>query len=221
MADEPTPVEIPGERFEQETFRKPERIDKEKGEMYGVRVMGLQSAHGYAYTLEAHKAAAKHFEQMAVGIDHDYSGGPLTSENAWGVFHNVRTDDKGTVADLRFLQSHPRTPQVLEDIERDLGLFSFSPVTTAQRGEARGQRGFVCARAVRSGGSRGNDQAGIRAGRQRRACGRQSRRGQDGRGVDRSSRASSPLRAIRGPRRCSLRRRSRPLKRRRRPRGLI
>jgi hypothetical protein len=67
---------------------------------------------------------------MAVGIDHDYTGGPLNSESAWGVFHNVRCDDKGTLADLRFLQSHPRTPQVLEDIERDLGLFSFSPVTT-------------------------------------------------------------------------------------------
>jgi hypothetical protein len=124
------PGEIAGERYEQEVLRKPERIDKEKGEMYGVRVMGLASQHGYAYTLDAHKAAVKHFEQMAVGIDHDYKGGPLNSESAWGVLSNVRCDEKGTLADLKFLQSHPRTPQILEDIERDIGLFSFSPVTT-------------------------------------------------------------------------------------------
>ncbi len=120
--------ELPGERFEQFSLDKP-RIDKDKGEMYGVRVMGIKSAHGYEYTLEAHRAASKHFEQMAVGIDHDYDGGPLTSEKAWGVFSNVRVDERGTLADLRYLKTHQRTEQILEDVERDLGIFSMSPVT--------------------------------------------------------------------------------------------
>lgn len=118
-------------RFEQFSMGVPERIDRDKGELYGVRVMGLASNHGYEYTLPAQQAAAAKFEQMAVGVDHDYRGGPaapLTSEVAWGVLHNVRTDDRGTLADVRFLKTHARTEQILEDAERGLGLYSMSPV---------------------------------------------------------------------------------------------
>jgi len=129
MPTEPEAVEIPGERFEQTVLGKPEKIDKEKGEMYGVRVLGIKSQHGYEYTLDAQRAAVARFEQMAVGIDHDYSGGPLTSEAAWAVLHNARVDEKGTLADLKYLKTHTRTEQILEDVERDLGIFSMSPVT--------------------------------------------------------------------------------------------
>ena len=126
-ADQETPD--PAERFEQAALSKPDRIDREKGEMYGVRVLGIKSAHGYDYTLPAQQAAAPKFEQMAVGIDHDYSGGPVTAETAWGVLFNPRVDDKGTLADLRYLKTHARTEQILEDIDRELGIFSMSPVT--------------------------------------------------------------------------------------------
>ena len=118
-------------RFEQFAMGTPERIDREKGELYGVRVMGVASSHGYEYTLAAQAAAAAKFEQMAVGVDHDYQGGPaapLTSEVAWGILHNVRTDDRGTIADVKFLKTHARTEQILEDAERGLGLYSMSPV---------------------------------------------------------------------------------------------
>lgn len=116
-------------RFEQTALER-ERVDKEAGILYGVRVMGLKSAHGYEYALAAQKAAAPRYEQMAVGLDHDYEGKPLTIGDTWGVLFNPRVDDKGTLADLRYLKSHVRTEQVLEDVERGIGLFSLSAVTT-------------------------------------------------------------------------------------------
>lgn len=118
------------ERHEQSPLLRETRIDRNAGMLYGVRVMGIKSAHGYDYSLDAQRAACPRYEQMPVGLDHDYNGGPMTVEAAWGTLCNPRVDDRGTVADLRYLKTHVRTEQVLEDAERDVGLFSLSAVTT-------------------------------------------------------------------------------------------
>ena len=125
-------------RYEQIALGRPQRVDREKGELIGVRVMGIKSAHGYEYTLGAQRQAAARYEQMKLGIDHDYSGGPLTAENTWGVLFNPSVDDKGTLADVRFLKSHARTEQILEDCERNLGVFALSAVTTGCVQEPKG-----------------------------------------------------------------------------------
>jgi hypothetical protein len=117
------------ERFEQSPLSK-DRIDRSAGMLFGVRIMGIHSAHGYDYSLDAQRAACPRYEQMPVGLDHDYAGGPMTVEAAWGTLCNPRVDERGTVADLRYLKTHVRTEQVLEDAERDVGLFSLSAVTT-------------------------------------------------------------------------------------------
>jgi hypothetical protein len=118
------------ERHEQSPLLRETRIDRNAGMLYGVRVMGIKSAHGYDYSLDAQRAACPRYEQMPVGLDHNYNGGPMTVEAAWGTLCNPRVDDRGTVADLRYLKTHVRTEQVLEDAERDVGLFSLSAVTT-------------------------------------------------------------------------------------------
>jgi hypothetical protein len=132
MADEnQDPQPDLAERFEQSPLRKADvRIDRDAGLLIGVRVMGIKSAHGYEYSLDAQRAACPRYEQMPVGLDHDYNGGPMTVEAAWGTLCNPRVDERGTVADLRYLKTHLRTEQVLEDAERDVGLFSLSAVTT-------------------------------------------------------------------------------------------
>jgi hypothetical protein len=132
MADEnQDPQPDLAERFEQSPLRKADvRIDREAGLLIGVRVMGIKSAHGYEYSLDAQRAACPRYEQMPVGLDHDYAGGPMTVEAAWGTLCNPRVDERGTVADLRYLKTHLRTEQVLEDAERDVGLFSLSAVTS-------------------------------------------------------------------------------------------
>ena len=117
------------ERFEQTPLEKP-RIDRAAGVLHGVRVMGIKSAHGYEYSLEAQRAVVARYEQMPLGLDHDYSSGPMTVADAWGTLFNPRVDERGTLADVKYLKSHERTEQVLEDAERDIGLFSLSAVTT-------------------------------------------------------------------------------------------
>ncbi len=126
----------PAERYEQFALEPP-RIDYEKGEMYGVRVMGTKSAHGYIYSLDAQRAIIGRYEQMPIGLSHDYTGKPVRVPEAWGVLFNPRVDDKGTLADVKYLKRHEQTPTILEDAERNIGIFSMSPVTTAcvQRGD--------------------------------------------------------------------------------------
>jgi hypothetical protein len=131
MADDQDPQPDLAERFEQSPLRKADvRIDRDAGMLIGVRIMGIKSAHGYEYSLDAQRAACPRYEQMPVGLDHDYTGGPMSVEAAWGTLCNPRVDERGTVADLRYLKTHVRTEQVLEDAERDVGLFSLSAVTT-------------------------------------------------------------------------------------------
>ena len=117
-------------RHEQTSLDSTVRIDREKGELYGVRVMGIKSAHGYSYSLAAQKEVVGRYEQCPLGLDHDFKSNPMTIGDTWGVLFNPRVDDKGTIADVKYLKSHVRTEQILEDAERDIGLFSLSAVTS-------------------------------------------------------------------------------------------
>lgn len=115
------------DRYEQTALTR-ERIDREAGILFGVRILGIESKHGYRYAIDAQKAAVGRFEGMALGVDHDYDGRAMRVGEAWGTISNPRVDEKGTVGDVRYLKSHDRTEQILEDAERGIGLFSISPV---------------------------------------------------------------------------------------------
>ena len=129
MSDTDTTTDVAAEHFEQFAMGAPERIDREAGILRGVRILGLKSAHGYSYDLEAQRAAAPRFEQLCLGLDHDYASKPMVIQQAWGVLSNPRVDDKGTIADVTYLKTHQFTEQILEDAERNIGIFSISPVT--------------------------------------------------------------------------------------------
>lgn len=120
-------AELPGELFEQAVCSHP-RVDREAGVINRAHVLGTQSKHGYAYSVEAMRPNQARFEGMAVGIDHDYAQKPLRVEDAWGTLRNITVDDKGVWGDLHYLKSHVRTEQILEDIERGTGLFALSCV---------------------------------------------------------------------------------------------
>ena len=152
--DEQAPAVL-GDHFEQLAMEKPQRIDRDAGVLYGVRILGIKSAHGYTYDLEAQKVAAPRFEQMCMGLDHDYASKPMTIPDAWGVISNPRVDDKGTLADVTYLKTHMYTEQILEDAERNIGIFSVSPVTqhTSFDNKTKAVKSFVpvrCDMVVRS-----------------------------------------------------------------------
>jgi hypothetical protein len=101
-----------------------DRIDRESGVIYGVRVLGLKSKNGREYLREAVRKATPLYEGARVYLDHKLSGDRSTRER-WGKLKNVReADDGGLIADLEFLVNHQETEAILEAAEkfRDIGL---------------------------------------------------------------------------------------------------
>ena len=120
---------ISTERMEQTGLLAEPQIDEEHGILRHVHIAGMVSKNdGARYAIEAHRKAAPRFEQMPVGLDHDYSGSPLRVGQAWGVLSNITVEADGPYGDLAYLKSHERTEQVLEDARRKTGIFSLSMV---------------------------------------------------------------------------------------------
>jgi hypothetical protein len=118
-----------------------DKIDRESGVLRGVKIMGSRSKHGYDFESSAIAANRSRFEGMAVGLDHDYKAGPLTIDHTWGTLRDV--DATGSRGDLHFNKSHPRTEQILENIEREIGPVSLSPVYEQFTEENRSGRRVV------------------------------------------------------------------------------
>lgn len=100
---------------------KPERVDRENGIIYGVRVCGNVSENGRRYLQEALIAAIPLYEGRSVRIDHPakpQDNRPVTS--IFGKLVNVREDKErgGLQADLHFVKSHDLAEFVCEVAER-------------------------------------------------------------------------------------------------------
>lgn len=115
---------------EQTIIEKP-RIDREAGKIYRVKVLGWVSQNGYQYSPDGGKQNYGQYEQMAIGIDHDYESTPLKVDKTWGVLSQPNWEEDGIYADMDYLKSHPLTERVLEDLERGTGLFSLSSVNAS------------------------------------------------------------------------------------------
>lgn len=99
-------------------------VDPEAGIISGVRVLGLVSLNGREYLKEAVSQSLSLYEGSKVFLDHAESSERAVSAR-WGMLKSVRQDaDGGLSADLHYLKTHPRTPEILEAIERfcDFGL---------------------------------------------------------------------------------------------------
>jgi hypothetical protein len=117
------------ERTEQTVPSERPGIDRARGILKHVHIAGMVSRNdGARYKIEAHRKAGPRFEQMPVGLDHDYTGAPLKVSQAWGILSNITVESDGPYGDLSYLKSHERTEQVLEDAERGTGIFSLSMV---------------------------------------------------------------------------------------------
>lgn len=97
-----------------------ESIDRGNCLIRNVKVLGLESRNGRRYAADAVKRAIPLYEAVMVCIDHCYEDkkGRKTGER-WGRLVNVRQDDRGDLfADLQYLNEHPMTELILEQIER-------------------------------------------------------------------------------------------------------
>lgn len=133
----------------------PLRIDRENGIIYGVKVLGVNSPNtpyqdgrpmdrvtqGTRYTRSAFESATRVMEGAKVRLNHPDRSQPNADrpvEVGLGVLRNVRATPDGVRADLHYNRAHPFAPQLVEDVERRMGQWGFSPnaegVGTVQSG---------------------------------------------------------------------------------------
>lgn len=105
-----------------ENVRSPgaHKVDREKGVIYGVKVIGIESANGRRYTRQALKLATKLYEGVKVNFDHPTDpDDPRSSYDRFGKLVNVRFKDgddseAGLYGDLLFLTAHPMATRICE-----------------------------------------------------------------------------------------------------------
>lgn len=123
------------------------KVDREKGIIFGVKVVGLESPNGVAeipqarsrrYLTEALKAAVGLYEGAQVNLNHETrSGQDRDVEDGFGRLVNVRVEEDGLRADLHYLTTHPMAARIAEAAERMPEQFGLSPHHFV-RGELRG-----------------------------------------------------------------------------------
>jgi hypothetical protein len=120
------------------------KVDRERGVIYGVRVLGrysknnhgiLEATLGTEYTPECMRQALPLYEGAKVKADHPLDrsrpGAERPVEATLGLLKQcrIRNDENGNpciYADLYYYRSHPMADRVVEDVERRLGGFGLS-----------------------------------------------------------------------------------------------
>jgi hypothetical protein len=116
----------------------PLKVDREKGIIHGVKVLGWLSDNKREYTREAAQRAVREgkYSDVKVRIDH-HSDPSVKAEPLFGKIRNPRVEHDGIFADLHFLTTHAMAAKVCEDVERGLGMFGLSHDADAGTWEMR------------------------------------------------------------------------------------
>ena len=97
-------------------------VDRDKGIIKGVKIIGFNSQNGRRYLPEALKEAVPLYEGIKVNIDHPEKGPTQqrSSHDRFGKFINVRfVESEGIYGDLIYLKNHPLADSVCEAAERE------------------------------------------------------------------------------------------------------
>jgi hypothetical protein len=107
-------------------------VDRDKGIIYGVKILGFESLNNRRYLPEAMNEAISLYEGIAVNINHPEVEGRLptaqrSSYDRFGRIVNVKfLDGEGLFGDLEYLKSHPMAGMVTEAAERMPDAFGLS-----------------------------------------------------------------------------------------------
>lgn len=94
-------------------------VDREKGVIPGVRILGRESKNGRVYSDAALDKAPSLYEESTVNLDHVFDGEePRGVLESWGVLRNCRREGDCVRGDLHYLKEHSSTPVLLEKAER-------------------------------------------------------------------------------------------------------
>lgn len=99
------------------------RIDTERGIVFGVKVLGPKSCHGYSYSQQCMEAAVPLYEGKAVNVDHPDRknlGASRSYRDRFGKLHNSRyVEGRGVFADLHYNKGHQLAEQFEYDVKTD------------------------------------------------------------------------------------------------------
>jgi len=117
----------------EDTFSYPRRIDRDRGVIYGVKVLGRRSRNGREYSESAMQDAARLYQKCNVNMNHlgkggagaDLHGNPLVQAGI-GWLENAHVRPDGVFADLHVLKSNPSAEMVFEAAERNPNRFGLS-----------------------------------------------------------------------------------------------
>lgn len=113
------------------------RVDRDKGVIFGVKVLGrsspnkhgLKNVEGTDYTDEAIRSARPLYEGLKVNCDHPPRETPGKDRSAYdrlGRLENVRIESGELFADLKLLRSHPMADRLMEAAETMPDAFGLS-----------------------------------------------------------------------------------------------
>jgi hypothetical protein len=106
------------------------RVDRTRGIVTGVKIIGLHSKHGYDYTPEALRAAIPLYEGIKVNIDHPERSKPGAARSyadRFGKLVNVRfVEREGLIGDFHYNTQHPLADQFAWDAENSPAACGFS-----------------------------------------------------------------------------------------------
>ncbi len=92
-------------------------IDRAKGLIRGVKILGLESKNGRTYSREAIKQAVDLYEGKRVNVDHTKSGDSRSYRDRIGKLVNVATRPDGLYGDLHVNPQHMLAEQLFWDAE--------------------------------------------------------------------------------------------------------
>ena len=105
------------------------RVDREKGIIYDVKILGLTSKNHRSYDGTGTRNSAPLYEGIPVNVNHGDQGAAATRgyEDRIGVVHNIKFND-GLRADFHFNPKHALAEQLIWDAENAPRNVGFSPV---------------------------------------------------------------------------------------------
>ena len=120
---------------------QPIQVDRQRGVIRGVKILGVHSRNGRTYLAEAIGQAAPLYENAKVNVNHakTVSSGPRDYQDRIGVIRNVTVRaDEGLFGDCYFNPKHALAEQLLWDAEhapQNVGFSHNVLARTARRGD--------------------------------------------------------------------------------------
>lgn len=114
-------------------------LDKDKGVIRNVKILGSDSNNNRLYPLDVLKRAVHLYEGMKVNVNHgDMPGSRRDLEDRIGVLRNVKVQEDGLFGDLHFNPKHRFADQLIWNAENDPNNIGFSHDATCRHSRKNG-----------------------------------------------------------------------------------